>query len=106
MDNRIKLVAIDDEPEMLRFLQEALAQESLAISTSTNPETGLQMVAQQNPEIVMTDLTMPKMTGLEVLERVLQRNPETEVILMTGNYSIESAVEAIQKGACDYLEKP
>ena len=55
---------------------------------------------------MLTDLVMPKMSGMEVLERIMEFDPATDVILMTAHYSTESAVEAIKKGACDYLNKP
>jgi DNA-binding NtrC family response regulator len=55
---------------------------------------------------VLLDLVMPKMTGLEMLERIVEFDPAIDVILMTAHYTTETAVEAIQKGACDYLNKP
>jgi DNA-binding NtrC family response regulator len=60
----------------------------------------------RHPQIVLTDLIMPKMSGMEVLDRIMEFDPATEVILMTAHYSTESAVEAIKKGAADYLNKP
>ena len=60
----------------------------------------------RHPQIVLTDLVMPHMSGLEVLERIMEFDPSTDVILMTAHYSTESAVEAIKKGASDYLNKP
>jgi len=56
-----------------------------------------------HPQIVLTDLVMPHLSGIEVLERIMEFDPSTEVILMTAHYSSESAVEAIKKGASDYL---
>ena len=64
------------------------------------------MCSRIAPQIVLTDLVMPGMSGLGVLERIIQFDPAIEVILMTAHYSTESAVEAIQKGAADYLNKP
>src|SRR5262249_3197861 len=60
----------------------------------------------RRPQIVLTDLVMPRMNGLEVLEKTLEFDPSIDVILMTAHYSTESAVEAIKKGASDYLKKP
>src|SRR3984885_11072905 len=102
----IKLVAIDDTPASLELVSEALQQDGLTIFTSTDPEEGLDLIYQEHPQIVLVDLMMPKLTGLQVLERVVEFDPSIDVILMTAHYSSETAVEAIQKGASDYLNKP
>jgi DNA-binding NtrC family response regulator len=102
----IKLVAIDDTPASLELVSESLQQEGLTIFTSTDPEEGLDLIFQEHPQIVLLDLVMPKMSGLEVLERVVEFDPAIDVILMTAHYTSETAVEAIQKGASDYLNKP
>jgi DNA-binding NtrC family response regulator len=103
---RVKLVAIDDNAQSLELLTEALAQPGLEILTASDPEEGLEMVFHEHPAIVLVDLVMPKLTGMDVLERIVEFDPSIDVILMTAHYSTESAVEAIQKGACDYLNKP
>jgi two-component system, NtrC family, response regulator HydG len=100
------LVIIDDHPGSLELLSTALEQPGLRIFTSTDPEAGLDLILDKHPNIVLTDLVMPKMSGLELLDRVVQFDPAIEVILMTAHYSTESAVEAIKKGAADYLNKP
>ena len=102
----IKLVAIDDTPASLELLSEALQQEGLTIFTSTDPEDGLDLIFQEHPQIVLLDLVMPKLSGMDVLERVVDFDPSIDVILMTAHYTTETAVEAIQKGASDYLNKP
>ena len=102
----LKLLAIDDLPQVLEFVSEALAQEGLEIITSSNPEMGLELFYQHRPRIVLTDLRMPVVSGMEILEKVLAADPGCDVILMTADYSTDSAVQAIQSGACDYLTKP
>ncbi|HTC87012.1 MAG TPA: sigma-54 dependent transcriptional regulator [Bryobacteraceae bacterium] len=102
----IKLVAIDDTPASLELVSEALQQDGLTIFTCTDPEEGLDLIYQEHPQIVLLDLMMPKLNGLQVLERVVEFDPAIDVILMTAHYSTETAVEAIQKGASDYLNKP
>jgi len=74
--------------------------------TAPHPEEGLRLVQRCHPEIVLLDLVMPGLGGMELLDRVLAFAPSTDVLLITGHYSTESAVEAIQKGASDYLNKP
>ena len=106
MPVHVKLVAVDDTPAGLELLAEALQQDGLSIFTSTDPEEGLELVYREHPQIVLLDLVMPKMSGLEMLERIVEFDPTIDVILMTAHYTTETAVEAIQKGACDYLNKP
>ena len=102
----LSLLIIDDNPGSLEMLSSALAQPDLEILTASDPEEGVDLVHTRHPQIVLTDLIMPGMTGMEVLDRVMEFDPATEVILMTAHYSTESAVEAIKKGASDYLNKP
>jgi len=105
--HHVKLVAIDDTPESLELITEALSEEQgLRVFTATDPEDGLDIIFHERPQIVLLDLVMPKLGGMEVLERVVDFDPSIEVILMTAHYSTESAVEAIKKGASDYLNKP
>src|SRR3984885_15875097 len=102
----ITLVIIDDNPGSLELLSTALAQEDLTIFTAQDPEEGIEFVYREHPQIVLTDLVMPGITGLEVLDRVVEFDPAIDVVLMTAHYSSESAVEAIRRGASDYLKKP
>jgi len=103
---RIKLLAIDDDPQSLELVSEALSDNGLNILIAGDPEAGLELVRREHPEIVLSDIVMPKMNGMELLSRILEIDPATDVILMTAHYSTEAAVEAIKKGACDYLTKP
>ena len=104
--NPIVLVIIDDNPRSLEFLSTALAGDGVQIFTAPDPEEGLDLVYTHRPQMVMTDLVMPHMTGLEVLERITEFDPAIDVILMTAHYTTDTAVEAIRKGAADYLNKP
>jgi len=102
----ISLLIIDDNPGSLELLSSALAQPGLEVLTASDPDEGLDLVYSRRPQIVLTDLVMPRLSGLEVLERIVEFDPSIDVILMTAHYSTESAVEAIKKGATDYLNKP
>jgi DNA-binding NtrC family response regulator len=102
----IRLLAIDDNQENLDFIRSALQLEGLEILCETNPEEGLRTFLRTRPRMVLLDLVMPKIGGMEVLERIVAVDPGVDVILITAHYSAESAVEAIQKGASDYLTKP
>jgi|HubBroStandDraft_1064217.scaffolds.fasta_scaffold00370_15 DNA-binding NtrC family response regulator len=103
---RLKLLVIDDNPETLRLVQDAFASDQLQILTANDPETGLDLFFQHRPLIVLVDLVMPRIGGMQVLETIVAADAAVEVILITAHYSTESAVEAIQKGATDYLVKP
>ncbi len=102
----IRLLVIDDDPATLELIEDALSGKDLEIHTAQDPETGLDMFLSIRPRIVLVDLMMPILTGMDLLERMIEKDPGVEVILMTGHYSTESAVEAIQRGARDYLAKP
>jgi DNA-binding NtrC family response regulator len=78
----------------------------LEVITASDPRAGLEIFHRVRPDIVMLDLVMPGMDGMEVLGRIVGEDPSADVIMMTAHYSTESAVQAIQKGACDYLTKP
>jgi two-component system, NtrC family, response regulator HydG len=102
----VSLLIVDDNPSSLDLLSTALEQPDLRIFTAGDPEVALDLIFDKHPDIVLTDLVMPKMSGLELLERIAAFDPAIDVILMTAHYSTESAVEAIRKGASDYLNKP
>src|ERR1022692_1917246 len=102
----LKLLAIDDNLENLALIAASLERESLEILTENDPEVGFETFLRVRPRIVLLDMVMPKVSGMELLERIVAVDPGVEVILITAHYSSESAVEAIQKGACDYLNKP
>jgi DNA-binding NtrC family response regulator len=102
----LKLLAIDDNADNLELIASALERKELKIFTSQDPEEGLQIFLRERPRIILLDLVMPKVSGMEILEKIVSIDPGAEVILITAHYSTESAVEAIQKGASDYLNKP
>jgi DNA-binding NtrC family response regulator len=101
-----KLLAIDDDPQTLSLIADALEQEGLEILTAQDAEVGFEMFLKNRPRLVLLDFMMPKTNGMELLSRILAADPAANIILITGHYSTESAIEAIQKGACDYLTKP
>jgi DNA-binding NtrC family response regulator len=102
----LTLLAIDDNPENLQLIRDIVEQSDIEIVTSTDPEEGLEIFFKIHPRIVLLDLVMPKLSGIDLLERMIATDPGAEVILLTGEYSTDSAVEAIQKGASDYWTKP
>jgi DNA-binding NtrC family response regulator len=105
-ESSVSLVIIDDSPGSLELLSTALARPGLRIFTAQDPEEGVEIVFREHPQIVLTDLVMPGISGMDVLERVVEFDSAIDVILMTAHYTSETAVEAIRKGASDYLNKP
>src|SRR5579862_6918081 len=102
----LRMVVIDDDPKNLKFVSFILANAGLEIHSASDPQAGLDLIHRLHPKIVLTDLVMPGVQGMELLEKIVEFDPGIDVILMTGYYSTESAVEAIQKGAADYFPKP
>lgn len=102
----ISIVIIDDNTGSLEFLSAALSAEGVKIFVSADPEEGLDIVFREHPQIVLTDLVMHGLSGLEVLDRIVEFDSAIDVVLMTAHSTAESAVEAIRRGASDYLQKP
>ena len=106
MAEAVSIVIIDDNPGSLELLSAALAHSEAAVYTAANPVEGLELVRKHRPRLVVTDLVMPQMSGLEVLQQVVSFDSSIDVILMTAHYTPETAVAAIRQGAADYLQKP
>ena len=102
----VNIVAIDDDPSLLEFYKAALEGSGARVETATDAEQGLDLVAALAPELVFVDLVMPGAGGMEVLRRIRKLDPLSRVVMVTGHYSIETAVEAIREGATDYVCKP
>jgi DNA-binding NtrC family response regulator len=102
----VVIFAIDDDPEMLKFYKAALADEGVRVESSTDPLRAVELVETLNPDLILLDLTMPGIDGMEALRRIRLHDPEARVVMITGDYSIESAITAIQAGATDYVCKP
>jgi len=104
--NALRVAVVDDEPLAVKHISRILGRHGHEVETFTNPEQALLRMAQSPFHIVMTDICMPQMSGMELLERVKSRFPETQVILFTGYASVDDAVKAIKQGAFYYVEKP
>src|SRR5579872_2790795 len=102
----IDICVVDDDHSMLEMLSEMLASFGYRCLPTSDPEEALKYVGTGKCRIVLSDLKMPGMSGMKFLERALREDPGAYVLLMTGFYSIESAIEAIRHGAYDYLPKP
>jgi len=105
-DQPVRLVVIDDDPKNLKMVNFILSNGELEIHTASDPRIGLDMITQLRPQIVLIDLILPGIGGMELLQQIVQLERGIAVILMTGYYSPESAREAIKMGATDYFPKP
>jgi DNA-binding NtrC family response regulator len=102
----VQIVIIDDNAGSVEMLSAALRQTGASIHTASDPAQGLEVVYRIRPRLVITDLVMPGLSGLDVLEHVMSFDPSIDVLLMTAHYTTMTAVEAIRRGAADYLQKP
>jgi DNA-binding NtrC family response regulator len=102
-----RILIVDDERDMLVLLQRIITEETdHEVATEANPHRALEFFKEHPFDLVITDLKMPKMDGIQLLEGVRKVHPDVSVVILTAYATIETAVEAIQKGAYDYIMKP
>jgi DNA-binding NtrC family response regulator len=104
--SRIKVLVVDDERGLCAGIQEALKREGYVVDATNDAPTALQMMGERLYNLVVTDMKMPEMSGLQLLKEAKQKSRDTMFILMTAYGTVESAVEAMKEGAYDYLSKP
>ncbi|RMD97653.1 MAG: sigma-54-dependent Fis family transcriptional regulator, partial [Deltaproteobacteria bacterium] len=103
---RGRILVVDDEVEMLVSLKKILSRQGFTVEGTTEPEAAIAMIATGAFDLLLTDLKMPGMDGVELLKRVKQIQPDLIVIILTGYARVDTAVAAMKEGAFDYLEKP
>lgn len=101
-----RVLLLDDELNLLKVLEEKLKRKGFEVSAFSDPREAIDRIELSDFDVVLTDLTMPGYTGLEVLEHCRERRPDLPVILMTAYGSVEKAVEAMRHGAFDFITKP
>src|SRR6202158_3479175 len=100
------ILIIEDEAKMRRLLELKLGEEGFAVHSAADAETGLQLLVREKPDLVVTDLRLPAMSGLEFLQAVKRVNAALPVVVMTAYGTVEAAVEAMKMGASDFVTKP
>ena len=100
------ILVIDDEKSIRNTLQEVLEYESHKVDLATNGGEGLELFEKNSYDVVLCDIKMPGMDGIEVLEKMHQQANDLPIIMISGHGNIDTAVEAIKKGAYDFIEKP
>ncbi len=102
----MRLLVVDDDAVFREELTELLQQEGHTVSSSSSVVKALEVLESEELDVVLTDLKMPRQTGLDLLREVRRRWPETLVVVITGYATVETAVEAMKEGAFDYVRKP
>ena len=106
MGKPIEILILDDEPMVGQRLKPALVKEGYRVEVYTVPKEAVARLEEKIFDIVVTDIRMEGLDGLQVLERVRQRSPRTKVIMITGYATLEMAHESLNKGAFDFIAKP
>jgi len=101
-----KILIIDDEKAIRRVIREILEFEKYLIDEAEDGQQGLEMALKGHYDVILSDIKMPKIDGMELLNKLIEQGTESSLIIMSGHGNIEIAVEAVKKGAFDYLAKP
>lgn len=106
MENKVQVLVLDDEPIVGKRLVPALAKIGCEVESFEDPKKALQRIEEKTFDIVVTDIRMEDIDGIEILEKVKARSDHTKVIMITGYATVEVAREALGKGAFDFIAKP
>jgi DNA-binding NtrC family response regulator len=101
-----KVLLVDDEPEFLEVMSERMRARGIEVSTADSARAALELIERELFDVVILDLQMPGIDGIDTLKRIKERRQELQVILLTGHATVDKAVESIKLGATDFLEKP
>ena len=101
-----RVLAVDDQRYFRELLEGMLADEGFEVQTASGGEEALEILDRAAFDILLTDLVMPEMDGNELVKRVKQRNPDQDIVVVTGIVDVKTAVESIKLGASEYLLKP
>lgn len=103
---KAKVLLVDDEVEFMQILAERLEVRGLKVTGVARGQEAISLMDQQQFDVIVLDLAMPGMDGLETLQRIKAKDPDTEIIMLSGQGTIKSSIEAIKLGAEDFMEKP
>jgi DNA-binding NtrC family response regulator len=106
MENKVQVLILDDEPIVGKRLAPALAKLGCEVESFEDPKKALERIEEKTFDIVVTDIRMEEIDGIEILEKVKARSDHTKVIMITGYATVEVAREALGKGAFDFIAKP
>ena len=103
---KTKVLLVDDEEKFLSVLSQRLGTRGVEADTATSGEEALTKVSKKNVDVIILDLMMPGIGGIETLKRIKKENPEVQIIMLSGHGTVDKAVNAMKEGAIDFLEKP
>jgi len=106
VDKKIKILIVDDEADARKLLVDLLSRKEVEVKSAKDGSEAIARIEKEDFNIIITDLMMPKVNGIQVLKASKRHNPDTLVIIITGYGSLDSAMEAIKMGAYDYITKP
>src|ERR1700689_3682432 len=106
LPERKQVLIVDDEPNLRKILSAQLTRDGYDVLTAEDGEQGLALLAEHHIDLVITDLKMPKVDGMTLLKRALVDEPELPVVMITAHGTIDTAVEALKRGAFDFVTKP
>jgi len=101
-----KVLIVDDEQDFLDVISDRLAARDMNVSTASSAKDAIKKIDEESFDAVVLDLMMPEMDGLETLKIMKEKNPDLQVILLTGHATVEKGIEAMKLGAMDLIEKP
>src|SRR5262245_31593065 len=101
-----KILVVEDDPDIRRILEMFLTEKGFRVKVADDAARALEMLAEEPIDLILSDVRMPGMSGLDLLRHVKEQDPEIQLVLMSAYSSVKDAVEAIQLGAADYVEKP
>ena len=101
-----KILLVDDEPGIRKVLSISLADMGYEVFTAQNGEEALHLFKDENPPIILTDIKMPGMDGIQLLRKIKEKSPDTEVIMITGHGEMELAIQSLKHDATDFITKP
>lgn len=104
--NKDKVLLVDDEEEFTKVLAERMETRGLDVDTVASGAEALKQARDKPYDAVILDMAMPEMDGIETLKRLLDENPDLQVIFLTGKATLQKGIEAVKLGALDFLEKP
>ena len=103
---KIKILVVDDEQDFREVLSERLAARGLVVEEVSSGEEALGKLKESEYDAIILDLAMPDMDGMQTLDEILKARPGSQVIMLTGHATVQKGVEAVRKGAADFIEKP
>ncbi len=105
-EQKKKMLVIDDETVVLDSCRRIFGEEGFEVTTTSNPREGLKLVSDSQFDIILCDWKMPELDGIDVVEMIDKRSPDSAVVMITGYPDVERATEAMKRGALDYIAKP